>query len=112
VTSDANGHLATDGGDVFKAVGELYAGVAIALAAEAPSLTENENFGLRLGWGNFEGEANAVAFAAIGVLCRDCVQPGDRIAIDGAIGAGWSDYKGYNADEVIGGRAGVQWTWK
>jgi hypothetical protein len=26
------------------------------------------------------------------------------------VGAGWSDYKTYNADNIVGGRAGVQWS--
>ena len=111
VTTDAAGHLASDGGDVFRSIAKLQAGVAIALAAEAPSLTTMENFGMRIGWGNFEGDANAVAISAIGVLCRGCLTAGDRIAIDGSVGAGWSDYKQYSGSNTIGGRAGVQWTW-
>jgi hypothetical protein len=81
------------------------------MAAEAPSLTSSEKFGMRGGWGNFNGDGNAVAFSAIGVLCRGCFGPGDRVAIDGSVGAGWSDYNTYSAGSVIGGRAGVQWTW-
>ena len=49
VTTDANGNLASDNGNVFKAIGQLRAGVAVALAAEAPSLTQRENFGMRVG---------------------------------------------------------------
>ena len=111
LTTDAAGHLASDGGDVFRAIAKLQAGVAVALAAEAPSLTTAENFGMRIGWGNFEGDANAVAISAIGVVCRSCFSAGDRIAIDGSVGAGWSDYKSYSAGNSVGGRAGVQWTW-
>jgi trimeric autotransporter adhesin len=111
VTTDANGNLASDNGDVFKAIGQLRAGVAVALAAEAPSLTQQESFGMRVGWGNFQGDANAVALSAIGVFCRGCFTKGDRLALDASVGAGWSDYKTYSADNIVGGRAGVQWTW-
>jgi hypothetical protein len=64
-----------------------------------------------MGWGNFNGSGNAVAASAIGVMCRDCFSRGDRIAIDGSVGAGWSEYQTYSAGNVIGGRAGIQWTW-
>jgi len=111
VTTLANGNLASDNGDVFKAIGQLRAGVAVALVADAPSLTQRENFGMRVGWGNFQGDANAVALSAIGVFCRGCFTQGDRLALDASVGAGWSDYKTYSADNIVGGRAGVQWTW-
>ncbi len=111
VTTDSNGNLASDNGSTFKTIAKLQAGVAIALAAEAPSLTDSEQFGLRMGWGNFDGDGNAVAMSAIGVLCRSCLQSGDRVAVDASVGAGWAEYKTYSAGNVIGGRAGVQWTW-
>jgi hypothetical protein len=111
LTTDANGNLASDNGDTFKAIAKLQAGVALALAAEAPSLTTSESFGVRVGWGNFDGDGNAAAISAIGVLCRNCLSTGDRLAIDGSVGAGWSEYKTYSAGNVIGGRAGIQWTW-
>ena len=66
---------------------------------------------MRVGWGNFQGDANAVALSAIGVFCRGCFTKGDRLALDASVGAGWSDYKTYSADNIVGGRAGVQWTW-
>ncbi len=110
-TTDAAGNLATDHGTTFEAIARLQAGVPLALAAEAPSLTQSENFGMRVGWGNFNGDGNAVAWSAIGVMCRSCVSFGDRIAVDASVGAGWSEYKTYSAGNIIGGRAGVQWTW-
>ena len=110
-TTDINGNLASDNGDTFIAVSRLQAGVAIAMAAEAPPLTASQNFGVRIGWGNYQGDANAVAASAIGVLCRGCFSSGDRITVDGAIGAGWSDYKTYNSGNTLGGRAGLSWGW-
>jgi hypothetical protein len=110
-TTDINGNLASDNGDTFKAVSRLQAGVAIALAAEAPPLTAAQNFGVRIGWGNFEGDANAVAASAIGVLCRGCFTSGDRITVDGSVGAGWSEFKTYSSNNTVGGRAGVSWGW-
>jgi hypothetical protein len=112
VTTDAAGHLASDGGDVFRAIARAQAGIAIALAIEAPSLTERESFGVRVGWGNFENDANAFGLSAMGVLCRDCFSQGDRIALDGGIGIGTSDFKSYSDDNVVAGRVGVQWTWR
>ncbi len=111
VSTDANGNLAADNGKTFTTIAKLQAGVAIALAAEAPSLTTSEQFGFRIGWGNYDGTGNAVAASAIGVMCRSCLTFGDRIAVDGSFGAGWSDYETYSAGKVVGGRAGVQWTW-
>ena len=111
VTTDAAGNLAADNGRTFTAIAALRAGVAIALAAEAPSLATGENFGARIGWGNFNGASNAVAASAIGVVCRGCFARGDRVAIDGSFGAGWSEYRTYDAGNIYGGRVGVQWTW-
>ena len=111
LTTDANGNLASDSGATFTRIAKLQAGVALALAAEAPSLAAGETFGFRLGWGNFNGFSNAAAASAIGVICKGCLVSGDRIAIDGSFGAGWSDYNTYSAGNVIGGRVGMQWTW-
>ena len=108
---DAFGNLASDNGDTFKAVSRLQAGVAIALAAEAPPLTASQNFGVRVGWGNYQGDANAVAASAIGVLCRGCFGYNDRITVDGSVGAGWSNFMSYTSGNVVGGRAGVSWGW-
>jgi hypothetical protein len=111
VTTDQGGHLASDGGALFKAMAKAQAGIAIAIAMEAPSLTERESFGIRIGWGNFDNDANAFGFSAMGVLCRGCFSPGDRIALDIGIGVGWSDYKSYDQN-ASAARAGVQFTWK
>lgn len=132
VTTDAAGNLASDNGAMMaalsstqfalmstqaglsnaqSAISKTQAGISIALAGEAPSLTSEESFGVRMGWGNFNGVANGVAGSAIGVVCRDCLKQGDRLAIDASIGAGWSEYQRQDSGTVVGGRAGVQWTW-
>ena len=99
VTTDQFGHLASDGGAVFEAIARAQAGIAIAIAMEAPSLTAQENFGIRMGYGNFDGDANAIGTSAMGVICRNCFNPGsgDRIALDIGLGLGWSDFQGYDS---------------
>ena len=112
VTTDANGNLAADGGDAFKAIAANQAGIAIALSLQAPSLTTGEKFGLRLGYGSFAGNSSAFGLSAIGVLCQGCFTRNDRLALDGGIGVGSSSYKTYDQTNVTAGRVGVQWTWK
>ena len=112
VTTDAAGHLASDRGVVFKEIAKLQAGVAISLALEAPSLAAHENFGIRLGWGNLDGDANAFGMSAMGVLCRGCFGAGTRLALDGGVGFSHADFLGYRSESVVAGRAGVQLTWK
>ena len=112
VTTDAAGNLASDHGAVFKAIAKVEAGVAIALAIEAPSLTTGETFGIRAGIGNYDGNANAFGVSAIGVLGTSVFQAGDRVAVDAGVGVGQSDFYGYNSDAVYAGRAGVQWTFR
>jgi hypothetical protein len=57
------------------------------------------------GWGNFQGDANAVALSAIGVFCRGCFTKGNRFRRFGR-----RRMVRDNADNIVGGRAGVQWT--
>ena len=122
VTSDANGHLATDGGALFGQINQLQnndtkifsqldklhsdvdtveSGVAIALSAVGPDLTGAESFGLSLNWGGFEG-ANAIGGGATGVVYRG---QASRLAVTGGIGVGM------DGDDAVGGRAGGQLTW-
>lgn len=113
-TTDAFGDLASDGGDVFRAIGTMQAGVAVAMAVETPELASDDNFGVRVGWGGFEASengANAVGASAIGVIARNIFKEGDRLAFDGAVGWGWSEYKNYAASDVLAGRGGMQFTW-
>ena len=62
VTSDANGHLATDNGQLFHELNNIgneadrvRSGVALAIAMAGPDLTGNERFGVSANWGNFDG---------------------------------------------------------
>ena len=119
VTSDSNGHLATDGGaifgqldklnqqtnDLYRRTGKNEAGVALALAAINPDLTGNEQFGMTANWGNFEG-SNAFGMGFEGVLGHDVLTRGDRLAVTGGWGVGFD-----GSDNVFGGRLGGQWTW-
>ena len=107
VTSDAGGNLATDGGRIFRDIDENRSGVALAVAMDNPDLVGNERFGVAGHWGHFEG-ANAAGFTAMGVLGNNFIREGDRIAISGGFGVGFSDGSG---DDVWGGRVGGQWTW-
>jgi hypothetical protein len=107
VTSDANGNLATDGGDIFRRLDKNQEGVALALAAVNPDLTGNERFGMTANWGNFDS-ANAFGMGFEGVLGHDWITRGDRIAVTGGWGVGFAQG---NGDDVFGGRVGGQWTW-
>ena len=64
---------------------------------------------MRLGWGNLEGDANAFGLTAMGVLWKG---GGTRVALDGGIGVGSSEFLSYKSDSVVAGRAGIQVTWK
>jgi trimeric autotransporter adhesin len=107
VTSDRSGHLATDGGAVFGGMADVRAGVALALAMEAPDLAPTERMAVRAGYGNFEGDSHAFGLSAIGSLGMW----GRRWTWDAGFGAGWSDFGGYDSDATWGGRAGVQMAW-
>ena len=128
VTSDADGHLASDGGAIFSQLDQLQSndtkifseldklngvdkqlrsdidtvqsGVAVAMSAVGPDLTGAERFGLSLNWGGFEG-ASAIGGGATAVVSR---WNGSRLAVTGGIGVGLDD-------NSVGGRAGGQWTW-
>ena len=126
VTSDAGGNLATDGGSIFNQLNRLnrrsdqaFAGVALALAANGPDLAGSERFGVSANWGNFEG-SNAFGMGFEGVLGYDMLTSGDRIALTGGFGVGFTDNSnnnnfghsfGSSDDDVWGGRVGAQWTW-
>jgi hypothetical protein len=127
VTSDANGNLATDGGQVFNQLASLdndlsaidhrlntldrhtdenESGVALAMSMQNPDLVANERFGVAANWGTFEG-ANALGMSLMGVLGNNFVTQNDRVAVSGGFGVGFSTGSG---DDVFGGRVGLQWT--
>ncbi len=58
-------------------------------------------------WGTFDG-ANAMSASVMGVLGRDFLFTGSRLAVSGGIGVGFQTGGG---DNVAGGRAGMQLTW-
>ena len=109
-TTDALGNLASDGGDTFKAIARLRAGVALSLAATPVVLAANEKFGMRLGWGTFD-RANAVGLSMTGVIAEGVFTKRDRLTVDGGVGFGFGDFMGYRENAVVGGRAGLQLTW-
>lgn len=109
-TTDAYGNLASDGGETFKAIARLRAGVALSLATSPAVLAHGEKFGMRLGFGTFDG-ANALGFSLAGVLGEGLIAKGDRLTIDGGVGFGFGSFMGYQESAVVGGRGGVQLTW-
>jgi hypothetical protein len=109
-TSDSFGNLATDGGETFKAIARLRAGVAAALAVAPPDLARGEKFGMRLAWGGFDG-ANALGFSVKGILAENTFSKHDRFSLSGAVGFGFGDFMGYRENAVVGAHAGVQLTW-
>jgi hypothetical protein len=112
VTTDAEGHLASDGGEIFNQLGEHGAGIAIAMAVENPDLVGNETFGLSANVGFFEGNT-ALGIAAMGVLGHNFMGGGERWALSGGVGFSLNekDYGGHSTDRTVGGRAGVQVSW-
>jgi hypothetical protein len=109
-TTDSMGNLATDGGDTFKAIARLRAGVALSLAATPAVLAANEKFGMRLGYGMFDN-AHAVGLSVTGVIGEGIFTKRDRLTVDGGVGFGFGEFMGYRESAVVGGRAGLQLTW-
>jgi hypothetical protein len=112
VTTDANGNLASDGGQIFEQISENGAGVAIAIAMENPDLVGNETFGLAANVGFFEGNT-ALAVSAMGVLGHNFMGGGERWAVSGGVGVSLSEenFGGRSSDRTVGGRAGLQVSW-
>ena len=79
-------------------------GVAVALSLVDPVLVDGASAGVRVGWGTYGGE-NAIGVSALGVLTRDAFGGGEALAIGGGVGVGLDDGN-------VGGRLGVQLTWK
>jgi hypothetical protein len=108
VTSDADGNLATDGGDIFERLDEAEAGIALAISMENPDLIAGEKFGLAMNVGFYEG-AEALSLSAQGVMGYNVFTEGDRVTFSGGVGVGFENGRG---NEVVGGRVGAQITWK
>ena len=112
VTSDQAGHLATDGGLIFNELSKLNGGVAIAMAMTNPDLVGSEIFGLAGNISYWE-ENVALGFSAMGVLGRNMLGQGERLAVSGAVGFSVEekDFGRQGHNNSVGGRAGAQITW-
>ncbi len=112
LTSDANGNLASDGGQIFDQLSEHGAGIAIAMAVENPDLVGAETFGLSANVGFYEGNT-ALGIAAMGVLGYNFMGGGERWAVSGGVGVSLNEenFGGHSSDRTVGGRAGLQVSW-
>jgi len=112
VTSDQAGHLATDGGLIFSELSKLNGGVAIAMAMANPDLVGKEVFGLSGNVSYWEDNV-ALGFSAMGVLGRNLLGQGERLAVSGAVGVSVEekDFGRQGSTNSVGGRAGAQITW-
>ena len=59
---------------------------------------------MRVNWGTYGGE-NALGLTALGVLDRNAFGGGETLSIGGGVGVGLDDGN-------VGGRVGMQLTWK
>ena len=79
-------------------------GVAIALSLSDPTLLNGDVFGLKVNYGHFDGHS-ALGVSAMGLLTRDLFGHGETLAISGGLGFGMNDHS-------VGGRVGLQLTWR
>jgi hypothetical protein len=112
VTTDSQGHLASDGGEIFSKLGEHGAGIAIAVAMENPDLVGAETFGLAANIGFFDGNT-ALALSAMGVIGHNFMGGNERWAVSGGVGVSLNEneFGGQDADRTVAGRAGIQVSW-
>jgi len=112
VTTDKNGHLASDGGLLYNTLSEFGAGIAIAMSLENPDLVGNERFGIAANLGFFEGNV-ALGVSMMGVLGHNFTGNGERWALSGAVGVSLDneEFGGHSAGSTVAGRAGVQVSW-
>jgi hypothetical protein len=82
---------------------ELASGIAISMALAQPILLSSQSFGLRVGWGNFDG-SNALGMSGAGVLNRGYAGPTSSVVLDAGIGVG-TDVN------MVAGRAGLTFGW-
>ena len=111
VTSDSNGHLASDGGQIFRELGEQGAGIAIALALENPTWSAMRVWHVgesRLLRGQHRSRRRADGRAG-----HNFVGEGERWALSGGVGLSLNEnnFGGQNTDRTVAGRAGVQVSW-
>jgi hypothetical protein len=81
------------------------------MAMQAPTLSNDDRFGIRIGYGNFDSSANAVGLTAVGVVCQGCYLGVDRFTIDAGASIGMSTFTGYGSGPVTGARVGANFTW-
>ena len=79
-------------------------GVAVALSLSDPVLGSGDSFGVRMNMGIYGGDA-ALGLSALGVLDRNAFGGGETVSIGGGVGVGLDDGN-------VGGRVGLQMTWK
>jgi hypothetical protein len=109
MTVDNAGNLASDNGALFKEVASIKSAAAVGMALSDPTLGPKERVGVKVSYGGFNG-ANAVALNAVGVFGRNLLLSGDRLTFSAGVGYGNATVFNYTQD-VIGTRAGMQWTW-
>jgi hypothetical protein len=124
ITNVAAGSLGTDAVNVNQLVGavnrlndDLSRGIAVAIAMEDPDLAGDDNFGVRLNWGNWEGE-NALGVSAAANF-GDAFWEGASFGASAALGFTLDDdddngdifFNNDDDDDEIGARVGVQLTW-
>jgi len=103
VTTDANGNLASDGGEVFRRLDKNEEGVAVGIALSDPDLYAGKTFALKGNWGVFEG-SNALGVSAKGLLADNLFGQGDQLTLSGGIGWGTDE-------NTVGGRVSGQVSW-
>jgi hypothetical protein len=79
-------------------------GVAVALSLADPVLANGDTLGIRFSWGTYGGE-QAIGTSIMGVLSSNTFGNGESLSIGGGVGVGLSDGN-------VGGRVGLQLTWK
>jgi hypothetical protein len=84
---------------VDKGMNRAFEGTAVALAISQPVFLPGQNFAVRAGWGDYQGQ-NAFGASVAGVVARDTFGYGSTVTVDAGLGIG-ANYSG------VGGKAGV-----
>ena len=111
-TSDAGGNLATDGGEIYRALSGLQAGIAISMSLGMPTLQADQTFGIALNFGTFK-QSHALGFSALGLISQDIFGGGEHLAFNAAFGFSTTEDSigGHTARSSTGARVGLQLTW-